>query len=245
MLLLSLAIVSNPCIADRRYTDSMGTVRGNKQIKSKSRVEEHGEVFTSSREVKAMLDLVKEETDRIDSRFLEPACGNGNFLIEVLHRKLSAINKKYRNNQLDYERYTFIAVTSLYGIDLLEDNALECRQRLYHEVEKLYTKKYKTNGTPSFLASIQYVLSQNIVCGDSLHMTTKSGGYITFPEWSIVTGSKVKRRDFIFRTLLGSSESNTTFSMVNGVNQSSRGEFIPTPVRDYPLIDFREVAQHE
>ena len=141
----------------------MQTVRGSQQIRSKYRVEEHGEVFTSQREVNAMLDLVKEESERIDSRFLEPACGNGNFLIEVLRRKLVSINKKYGSSQLDYERYAFVAVASLYGIDLLEDNVDECRRRLFSKVKKQYIRKFRINGAQSFLDSIQYVLSQNIV----------------------------------------------------------------------------------
>ena len=89
-----------------------------RQLKSKNRVADHGEVFTAEREVNAMLDLVKQETERIDSRFLEPACGTGNFLVEVLRRKLAVVDKNYKKSQLDYERYAVLAVSSLYGIDL-------------------------------------------------------------------------------------------------------------------------------
>ena len=96
------------------------------QVKSKKRVTDHGEVFTSEREVNAMLELVKQETERIDSRFLEPACGNGNFLAEVLRRKLAIVEKKYKKSQLEYERYAILAVSSIYGVDILEDNAQEC-----------------------------------------------------------------------------------------------------------------------
>ena len=99
-------------------------------IKSKKRVADHGEVFTNNREVNAMLDLVKHETERIDSRFLEPACGNGNFLAEVLSRKLKVVNRRYGKNQMEWERYAILAVSSIYGVDILEDNATECRERL-------------------------------------------------------------------------------------------------------------------
>ena len=101
------------------------------QIKSKKRVTDHGEVYTNEREVKAMCDLVKTETERIDSRFLEPACGNGNFLAEILSRKLTVVSQKYKKSSFDYEKYSVVAITSLYGVDILIDNVLECRERLY------------------------------------------------------------------------------------------------------------------
>src|SRR5690554_6185883 len=113
----------------------------NKQVKSKKRVADHGEVFTAEREVNAMLDLVKDETERIDSRFLEPACGDGNFLAEILRRKLSVVNKQYGKNLPDYERYSILALSSIYGVDLLEDNIEDCRERLYDIWEKDYLKK--------------------------------------------------------------------------------------------------------
>ena len=103
----------------------------NKQARSKQRIADHGEVFTAEREVNAMLDLVKQETERIDSRFLEPACGNGNFLAEILRRKLAVVKSRYGKNADDYERYAVIAVTSIYGVEILQDNAQECRERLF------------------------------------------------------------------------------------------------------------------
>ena len=103
-------------------------LKPDKQVKSKKRVSDHGEVFTNEREVNAMLDLVKHETERIDSRFLEPACGNGNFLAEVLKRKLKIVDERYNTNQSDWERYAVIAVSSIYGVEILEDNAQECKR---------------------------------------------------------------------------------------------------------------------
>lgn len=102
-----------------------------KQVKSRQRVADHGEVFTAEREVRAMCDLVKSETERIESRFLEPACGNGNFLAEVLRRKLAVVKSRYGKSPSDYERYSVLAVTSIYGVDILADNAQECRERLF------------------------------------------------------------------------------------------------------------------
>ena len=117
-----------------------GTVKEQKsQIKSRDRVAAHGEVFTAEREVKAMCDLVKGETERIDSRFLEPACGDGNFLAEILWRKLFIVEKQYAKSPNDYEKYSIQAVSSIYGIDILQDNAESCRQRLYN----IWADEYK------------------------------------------------------------------------------------------------------
>ena len=113
-----------------------------KQIKTKKRVKDHGEVFTSDREVNAMLDLVKQETERIDCRFLEPACGNGNFLAEVLKRKLAVVEKRYRTSQLEWERNSLIAISSIYGVDILEDNTLECQERLFAIFSKIYVDSF-------------------------------------------------------------------------------------------------------
>ena len=113
------------------------------QVRSKSRVAAHGEVFTAQREVKAMCDLVKTETERIESRFLEPACGNGNFLAEVLSRKLAVVKKRYGKSTFDYQRYSVQAVMSLYGVELLPDNAAECRERLFALWEEAYTAAVK------------------------------------------------------------------------------------------------------
>ena len=110
------------------------------QVKSKQRVSDYGEVFTNEREVKAMCDLVLQETERIDSRFLEPACGNGNFLAEILERKLAIVKNKYKKSPLDYEKNSLLAVSSLYGVDIMADNVEACRERLY----KIWAKQYKS-----------------------------------------------------------------------------------------------------
>jgi type I restriction-modification system DNA methylase subunit len=115
------------------------------QVKSKKRVADHGEVFTSEREVNAMLDLVKQETERIDSRFLEPACGTGNFLVEILNRKLKIVKDRYKKSQIEFERNAIIAISSIYGVDILQDNAIECRDRLFEIFDVIYTRLYKTD----------------------------------------------------------------------------------------------------
>lgn len=215
------------------------------QVKSKQRVEEHGEVFTNEREVNAMLDMVKQETERIDSRFLEPACGDGNFLSEVLRRKLAVVTERYGKSQLEYERYTFVAVSSIYGVDILQDNVEECRERLYGIVKDTYEQQFKDDCRPEVLDSIRYLLSKNILCGDALTLTASDGKPIVFPEWSLVMGSKVKRRDFTFAALLNVSTPEPTFDMLDEIEQDEMKNIIPKPIREYPMTSFLEVAKYE
>ena len=151
----------------------MSGVNEKKQVKSKKRVAGHGEVFTNEREVNAMLDLVKHETERIDSRFLEPACGNGNFLAEVLRRKLKVVDQRYGNIQMDWERYAVIAVSSIYGVDILEDNAKECRERLYTIFDDFYTALFMDKCKDECRRSIRFLFDRNILWGDALDFTNK------------------------------------------------------------------------
>ncbi len=144
-------------------------------IKSKQRVTDHGEVFTSEREVNAMLDLVKQETERIESRFLEPACGTGNFLEEVLKRKLDIVQSRYKKSKLEYERYAVTAVSSIYGVDILEDNVIHCRDRLYDVFNERYSQLYKNNCSEDCRKSVSFILSKNILWGDALTMKTVCG----------------------------------------------------------------------
>lgn len=217
------------------------------QVKSRQRVEEHGEVFTNEREVNAMLDMVKQETERIDSRFLEPACGDGNFLAEVLRHKLDVVGRRYGKSQLEYERYAFVAVSSIYGVDIMQDNVEECRSRLFQEVNKTYTNRFKGDAKDTFRDSIRYVFSVNILCGDALTLTDSTGDPIVFPEWSLVSGNKVKRRDYTFASLLDKAESQPTFDMVEDfdVDKDNPAKIVPTPIKEYPMVNYLEVAQNE
>ncbi len=140
----------------------------NSQIKSKKRVAEHGEVFTAEREVKAMCDLVAQECDRIDSRFLEPACGDGNFLAEILTRKLTTVKKLYKSNPYDYERYSVLAITSVYGVDIMQDNVAECRERLFNLWNKDYKAVCKKAVNLDTQNAVKYILSKNVLCGNAL-----------------------------------------------------------------------------
>lgn len=213
----------------------------DKQIKTKKRVADHGEVFTSEREVNSMLDLVKQETERIDSRFLEPACGNGNFLSEILNRKLNVIENKYKKSQIEFERYTFIAMTSIYGVDILQDNVDSCRERLYKMCIDLYKKLYKSKCKKMFENAIGYVLKKNIVCGDALTMLNSNQTPIAFAEWSMVQGSMIKRRDYTFTELLVHTENNENCI----ISDKEEPQFIPNTIKEYPTIHFMKVSEYE
>ena len=207
------------------------------QVKSKKRVADHGEVFTNEREVNAMLDLVKQETERIDSRFLEPACGNGNFLVEVLKRKLAVVDSRYSKSQLEWEHYSVIAVSSIYGVDILEDNAQECRERLFGIYKAWYSKLFK-QVNEECLRSIQFLLSRNILWGDALDFTNpETKQPIVFSEWNAVNGSMIKRRDYMFKFLV---EKTHQFAMFNDEGASGA---IDEPVKDYPLIHFLKLSE--
>src|SRR6266571_116565 len=138
------------------------------QVVTKQRVTDHGEVYTGKREVNAMLDLVKQETERIESRFLEPACGKGNFLMAILERKLRVVESRYGKSQLDYERNAVLAVSSVYGIDILEDNVLECRLRLFDIFEQQYIRIFKEAAKDECLKAVKYIFERNIIWGDAL-----------------------------------------------------------------------------
>ena len=217
-----------------------------KQVKSERRVADFGEVLTPSHIVDAMLDLVKQETERIDSRFLEPACGTGNFLVEILRRKLQVVRKRYAKSQLDYERYAVLAVASVYGIDILADNAEECRQRLYQTFDDAYAALFGKKTKAACRESVRYLLKRNIIHGDALSL--KTVGHkpqpIVFSEWSLANGSLIKRRDFAFHELLRGKEAMDSPFEVHKTLVSDQGEkvFIPKPVKDYPLVHFLEIA---
>ena len=201
------------------------------QVKSKKRVAGYGEVYTAPREVNAMLDLVKQETERIESRFLEPACGNGNFLIEVLTRKLVKIAAQYGKNRLEYERYAVSAIASLYGIEILEDNVLECRGRLYNYFTVQYIDRFGFFQNDDLPATVKYILSRNIIWGNALTLQTvgENPRPIVFSEWSFLMGGMVKRRDFLFLELLYQSENNA----MPLFSDTSEDVFIPEPEKEF------------
>ena len=207
------------------------------QIKDKSRVSNFGEVLTSKREVLDMLNLVNTETSRLDSRFLEPACGDGNFLTEVLNFKLDILEKNYSKNQYEFEKFSIQIFTSIYGIDILEDNIISARERLFNQFFDLYNKKFKSNINQKLLDCIKYILKLNLVHADALSLKkVKNDKFIIFSEWSLVS-DKIKRRDFEFKNLIDYApfEKGTLFSDLGDE------VIIPSPIKEYPLTHFLDI----
>ncbi len=212
------------------------TAKAQSQTKSKKRVADHGEVFTAEREVKAMLDLVKIQSQQIGSRFLEPACGTGNFLAEILTRKLatvlakSQINKSQKSpkySQSHYERDAIWAISSIYGIELLADNVSECRSRLLALFETHYQTHFK-HINPAVMDVAHFLLSKNIVHGDALTLKDNDGHAIVFSEWTFVGDIKINRRDFVYENLV---------EKVDNASPIDQG-FIAKPIKEYPPIHF-------
>ena len=205
------------------------------QIKSKKRVADHGEVFTPTELVDSMLDLVKDETERIDSRFLEPACGSGNFLVKILQRKLEAVMKKYGKSDFEKRHYSLLAVMSVYGIELLSDNISECRQN----VLDILTKHLSLDEDDLLLKAASYVLSQNLVHGDAMTMKNDDGDAITFAEWGYLGKGKYQRRDFRYDVMTR----NATVKSKDSLFAYSPDLEVYAPDKVYPQMKMIELAE--
>ena len=241
-----------------------------KQIKSKERVRTRGEVFTAAREVNAMLDLVKDETENIDSTFLEPACGDGNFLDEVLRRKLAVCKKRYGKSAADYEKMSFLACTTLYGVDIMADNVERCRERLFEtwegsfntEAQGLREGVGKSDFHGRVSAAVKKVFEKNILLGNALSMKRVDEKQndldepIVFTEWKFALGDKLKREEYRFDVLLEggtrSRASEMTFDFFGDASASvnwmvdpddpEKNRMIPAPSKVYPLIDYWKIG---
>lgn len=203
-------------------------------IKSKQRVADHGEVFTPPWLVDAMLDLVKDETERIDSRFLEPACGSGNFLVQILRRKLAAVELRYGNSDFERQHYALLALMCIYGVELLADNIAECRDN----VLEIFADYLNLDETDDLYRAASYVLAQNLVHGDALTMRTHDDEPITFAEWGYLGKGKYQRRDFRYDTLTLSS----TFSQEGSLFAHLGMHEIFQPAATYPPLTVAELA---
>ena len=207
--------------------------------KSKQRVFDHGEVFTPPWLVEKMLDLVAGETERIDSRFLEPACGSGNFLVPILQRKLAAVESKYGRSTFEKQHYGLLALTSLYGIELLADNIAECRANML----EVFAGYLGIDEGDEIYQAASHVLSLNLVHGDAMTMVAADGQPIRVTEWSSVGRGKFNRRDFRLDTLtrageLRQSSVREQASLFGGLGQHE----VFTPVKDYPPMTVRELS---
>ena len=211
-----------------------------KQTKSKERVRQHGEVFTAEREVKAMCDLVKDETERIDSRFLEPACGDGNFLAEILARKLAVVKRKYGKSHLDYEKNAVLVASSIYGVDILLDNVIACRERMFTLWDKEYRAVCKKDCNDQTCEAVKFILSRNIVCGNALTLkcvdenANDTDEPIIFSEWAFVTASQLQRSDYTFAELLAQNDEQNQLTIQP--RASDEGTFLKKYVTHYRRV---------
>ena len=203
-------------------------------VKSKQRVADHGEVFTPAWMVEAMLDLVKDETQRIDSRFLEPACGSGNFLVQILRRKLASVELKYGKSEFERRHYALLALMCIYGIELLPDNIVECRANLLD----LFAEYLNLAESADLYRAAGHILSLNLVHGDALTMKASDGAPITFAEWGYLGKGKFQRRDFRFDTLTHSSAFSEEGSLFAQLGKHE----IFTPTKSWPPMTVGQLA---
>lgn len=203
-------------------------------IRTKKRVADHGEVFTPEWMVDAMLDLVKEESERIDSRFLEPACGSGNFLVKVLKRKLCAVELKFGKSEFEKRQYALLALMCTYGIELLEDNIIECRANML----EVLADYLRIDEIDDLYRAASHVLSLNLIQGDALSMKGHDGAPITFSEWGYLGKGKFQRRDFRLDVLTGSSAFSAEGTLFSHLGKHE----IFTPTKTYPPMTVRDLA---
>ena len=191
------------------------------QIKSKERVAERGEVFTAEREVNAMLDLVANECLRPDSRFLEPACGDGNFLSAILKRKLTELKRKYKKSPRDYEKQAIVAIGSLYGVDIMNDNVEACRERLYNIWNEEYTAHCKSEVSDEVREAAKFIINRNIINGNALTLMcvdahgNDTPAPIVFSEWTLISGTQMQRSDYTMSDLLTYNDTTVENGMGN------------------------------
>ena len=228
------------------------TIEKKAQIKSKKRVAERGEVFTNEREVKAMCDLVDCEIQRIERRFLEPTCGDGNFLAEILTRKLNAVKTKYKRNHTDFELYSVVAVSSLYGVDIMKDNVTSCRERLFKIWEKIYKSVCKTEYCTETVDAVKFILEHNILCGNALTLKqvdenqNDTENPIIFSEWTRPFNDyRFKRSDYIYEEMIdeGKEVSNKKKSKSAKIINNNRA-FIPEEIkRNKRIVEYRKIQE--
>ena len=203
-------------------------------IKSKERVADHGEVFTPPWMVEAMLDLLKDEAERIDSRFLEPACGSGNFLVRVLQRKLAAVELKFEKSEFEKRHYALLALMCIYGIELLADNIHECRANLI----EIFSEYLNVGRSDDIYQAASFVLSCNLVHGDAVKMRMHDDHPISFAEWGYIGKGKFQRRDFRFDVLTGSSAFSAEGSLFAHLGKHE----IFKPIKTYAQMTVGELA---
>lgn len=226
----------------------------NSQIVSRERVASHGEVYTNAREVNAMLDLIPENACTHTARYLEPSCGTGNFMAEILARKLTTLDALYlkaasgkirktplKKNQTDYEANLVAVAGSLYGIELLADNVAFCRDRLLNQLWTHYVSHFPLSLQPKLLDVLRFVLGKNIVHGDALAFTRKDAGFnneaIVFCEWRLLPDYSISRCDFSFECF--AIETKKKYS--SNKNKKEQPKFQPLLIRSYAPVFYLDL----
>jgi hypothetical protein len=208
-------------------------------VKSRQRVADHGEVFTPPDLVEAMLDLVKSESERIEARFLEPACGSGNFLTPVLRRKLATVRARYGASDFEFVHMSLLALMSIYGVELLPDNVKECRANLL----EVFATELDLEVDEAAYKAAETVLQVNIVHGDALAMATvaKAPESIVFAEWSYLGKGKFQRRDF----RLSSLTNTASFNEPGTLFADAGAHELFTPEKDFGSLSVSDLAGNQ
>lgn len=212
------------------------------QIKSKERVAERGEVFTAEREVNAMCDLVANECLRPDSRFLEPACGDGNFLAVILKRKLAELRRKYKKSPRDYEKQAIVAIGSLYGVDIMNDNVIACRERLFNIWNEEYTDHCKTETSDEAREAVKFIISRNIINGNALTLMcvdaegNDTTAPIVFSEWTLISGTQMQRSDYTMADLLLYNDNSDNLFALTEEQKEEGGTFLRRYITHYKKV---------
>ncbi len=204
-------------------------------IRSRKRVADHGEVFTPAWLVEAMLNLVKGETERIDARFLEPACGSGNFLVPVLQRKLAAVEIKFGKSDFAKRHYALWSLMCCYVVELLADNIEECRANML----EVFADYLRLDLEDDLARAADNVLVANLIHGDAPKMTNSQNKPITFAEWGYIGKGKFQRRDFRLDVLTGASAFSAEGSLFAGLGNHE----IFKPIRTYTPMTIKELAR--
>lgn len=208
-------------IEDEDYDEALEVIG---QVKSKERVRDLAEVFTADREVNSMLDLIGDSSYSVDFRYLEPSCGNGNFTVAILERKMLSVSEKYKKLQ-DFEFYTLMALGSIYGVDIALDNVKEARQRMKNVIlDRFSDVQNSRQATDGFYKSVDYILKHNIIKGDMLNGAQK----IKFTEFTSPKIYKFQQRIFRLVDLIGATGSLWADS--------------PDPVSEIPMKNYWELA---
>lgn len=174
-----------------------------KLIKSKSRVQKHGEVFTPDWMVKMMLSepAIQAKLKDIRATFFEPSVGEGAFVTEILHQKLNHVDEI--SNKSDWVENALWVVASIYGIELLTDNLIMAKQNLVNVLIEHYQNFYQKelSKNTDLYKSVRYIVDNNIVQGNALTYLNNSNNLIVFSEWE-KRGDKVKQSQFTFKSLV-------------------------------------------